>query len=357
MNRLLAVATLATAFFVFSSPPAAGSLKIAGATKYEAPSLVRLKAEGAPEKSALRWSVFPRTGVHRATNPRGVFEFTAPPGTYEVELTSLSLGKDNEIVADETTITIRIDGCSPVPPITVPPNPPKKDGEPMPPGPGGGKLNPLAALGRIQFGSAGCTATIIGPRRADGKWDILTAAHCISSGVGARGTYNVRDGSRKLAVRCVVHQPGMDIAWLVTEESVDDLPFANLAKDDPAVGVKVWHAGYGVDRPMNREDGEVSGGTERDGKMKFDLNVSSGDSGGGILRADTNEVVSTVCCTAMRGQKTSMWGGSLSNCRRLRPSATSGDEWSPQEMPIRATEDEGWLPKAVPIRPLPASGK
>jgi hypothetical protein len=43
----------------------------------------------------------------------------------------------------------------------------------------GSKLDSVAALGRFRFGKAGCTATMIGSRRPDGCWDVLTAARLL----------------------------------------------------------------------------------------------------------------------------------------------------------------------------------
>ena len=93
--------------------------------------------------------------MQRATSPRGVLEFAAHPGTYEVELLVIT-NTDGALSVEEARVGVTIESCTPVPPV-----PPKPDPKP----PGDGKLDPVGALGRIRFGNAGCTATVIGPRR------------------------------------------------------------------------------------------------------------------------------------------------------------------------------------------------
>lgn len=177
--------------------------------------------------------------------------------------------------------------------------------------------DPLAAIGRIQFGQFGCTATVIEPRRIDGKYDILTAAHCTKD-TPQTGTLTLRDG-RKVAVRVRIRAEVSDCCWLETVEPVANLPTARLARSNPPVGTRVWHAGFGVDQPGNREDGSVEAEEDAGGKLRFRLSVSSGDSGGAILRTDTKEVVGAVCCTTAKGQVAKVWGCSAESAWRVRP--------------------------------------
>lgn len=300
--------------------------KIDGPRQVQAYQLVRLRVD-APKGAAIIWRVSPAAMVSRATTTRGILEFVAPPGKYSVDALVIR-NIDDGIDVQEAQAEVVINAPpAPTPPTPTPPTP-------TPPTPPSGKLDPVNAIGRIQFGSAGCTATVIGPRRADGKWDVLTAAHCVS-GVGAVGTMRMKDG-RTISLKIVAHQRGPDVAWAVTEESGLELPFAYIAKENPAIGVKVWHMGYGVDRPANREDGSVSGVENAQGQLRFQLSVSSGDSGGAILRSDTNEVVSCVCCTASRGQSAPMWGCSTAKIHASRPAAKTeeSDDWHPIEIPI-----------------------
>jgi hypothetical protein len=310
-------------------------VRITGETKYKPHSLVRLRAEGVDPKAAILWRVHPAKDVQRATTPRGVLEFAAHPGTYEVELLVIQQA-DGGLVVEESQITVVVEGCGQVPPKPEPRTP--------------GKTNAEQAIGKLRFGNAGCTATVIGPRRADGKWDVLTASHC-TGGPGSRGSFTLKDG-RTLAVTVAARNTDADITWLVTDAVVDDLPFANLAARNPPVGTEVWHMGYGIDRPGNREDGRVTGAETADGQLQMELSVSSGDSGGGIFRADTNELVAVVCCTTERGRKTLMFGGSAEQANRMRPAAkTDADAWEPLAIPVCVAKktDLEWQPIDIPL--------
>jgi hypothetical protein len=177
-----------------------------------------------------------------------------------------------------------------------------------------------AATVRIRFGNAGCTATIIGPRRADGKWDLLTAAHCMRS-AGAKGTVMLADGS-SLAVVAMQRSTSADLAWLVTESADrDELPFAMLDSADAPPGTVIWHCGFGIDKPGNKETGRVLDGPDANGQLRMELSVSSGDSGSGIFRSDNGQLVAVVCCTSGMARVANVWGGAASAALRLRPSA------------------------------------
>lgn len=337
--RLLTLAcALVASLAIFTTPALASGppgklFVLSGQTKYKPYTLVRIKADGIDPKAGIVWRVYPKENVQRATTPRGTLEFVAPPGVYQVEALVIKTGADGGVEIEEQSIAVEIESCcDKVPP--VPPTPPA----PLPPK----KADPLAALGRIQFGSAGCTATVIAPRRADGRWDVLTAAHCVTHvGVGAKGTMKLKDG-RTIGVKVAGIHEDPDCAWLVTEDAgLADLASAEIAASNPAIGVAIWHAGYGVDKPGNREDGTVTTGVTGDGQIEMNLSVSSGDSGGGIFRTDTGELVSCVCCTTAKGQKARVWGCAAEVARKLRPSATSDepdpDDWEPAEMPVRET--------------------
>jgi len=331
--------------------PVQAGLRIIGEPVVEPHKLARFTAQGHDPKAALLWRVYPSTGIDRATTARHLLEFTGDPGKYIVELLAIIQDKDGVLKIDEARIQVELRGCGQVPPAPVPPEPapPSPHVPPAPPSPQPkpdprpdpktqGKLDPVNAIGRIRFGASGCTATIIGPRRADGRWDVLTAAHCVS-GVGAKGRMQLKDG-RTFGITIVVHQREPDLAWAITDESIGDLPYAELAERSPQPGVKIWHMGYGVDRPGNREDGTVADWPNQRGQLRMILSVSSGDSGGGIFRDDNNQVVSTVCCTTGMAQKVSMFGASTEAIRRARPGGRSEDfmEWEPMPIPILPKE-------------------
>lgn len=297
--------------------------------------LVKIAAAGVDPKAGLVWRVSPRENVSKADTAPNKLQFAAPPGEYLVELLVVTVDKDGKVNIEELSCTVKVvaKDAKPKPPAPDPKQPDK----------GAGRLDPPAAIAKISFPPFACTACPIGPRRADGKWDILTAAHCVDHlRVGARGQMRLLDG-RTIGVVVAVVDSTCDVCWLVTEEAIEDMPYANLAPANPAVGVAVWHAGYGIDRPGNREEGVVTGNENSRGQLAFTLNVSSGDSGGPIFRKDTNEVVSTVCCTQGRGVKTTMYGGSAAQIKRLRPGAKVAEpavekpgefKWTPIEIPL-----------------------
>lgn len=272
--------------------------------KVPAYTLARCKAKDVPPKAAVLWRVFPADNVSKAAGPKEALEFVAPPGKYRVELVVIVSGKDG-LTVDEAAAIVTI----------LPPGP---GPGPAPPSPGG-TLNAPAALCKLRVGNSGCTATVIGPQRPDGRWDVLTAAHCIGGGgAGTAGTITLQDG-RTFSVKVVAINRTIDCAWLLTTEQASSMSYAVLAAANPSPGVTVWHAGYGVDRPGNKEEGTVAAAENRGGQLQFRLSVSSGDSGGGIFRTDTNELVSNVCCTTGMGRTVAMWGVSVEQAAKLRP--------------------------------------
>jgi hypothetical protein len=321
---------------------------IDGPNKIEEHTLGTLTIQRAPEGASTLWDVLPEEGASYIED-KGRLIFTGKPGRYRVTAIVIGKNADGSLLVERCRheITIERAGVPPVPPDTPPP-------------PGGGepKPTPRAALGRIQFGSAGCTATPIWPRRADGKWDIITAAHCMG-GVGSRGTYTTSDG-RRIPVRVTVHERGSDLAWLVTEQPVDSLPYAVMARTMPAAGTKVWHAGFGVDKPGNREDGEVVNPSAGNNQATYMISVSSGDSGGGIFRDDTGEWLGAVCCTRAKGVRATVWAGTAVRAWQLRPggAAEPADLQQDREMPRGAEHPlltldpaQGWPEEAPPSPP------
>lgn len=227
-------------------------------------------------------------------------------------------------------------GLQVIPPA-APPLPVTPPDMPQPPTPPERKPDPLAAIARISSGGTGCSATVLGPRRSDGRWWVLTAAHCVQ-GKGQRWGMKFRDG-RTEAATVVAFNKAADWAMLITESnSAADMPFALLAEKTPANGTKVWHAGYGVHNPGNREDGTITGGPNSNGQIRMSLSVSSGDSGGGIVVNENGEIVSCVCCTARRGVRADVWGASPEAIQKGLRVAVDLWEWSPIEVPIHTEE-------------------
>lgn len=308
MKRCIMVFCLA---LLMGPEPMPTPLKLTGPDKVEAYRQVRMTATGDLVGAALVWDVSPEENADIQELPGGQMVFTGPPGTYRVKVRAIRL-KDGTTTADCARSVVEIappKGAAP--PTTPPVLPPRTP-----------KLDPAAATTRLRVGSSGCTATIMHPRRPDGKWDVLTASHCTGE-PGGKGTITLKDG-RKLAVTVTVRSRGPDITWMATDDaSLDDLPSAVLAATAPAPGTKIWHNGYGIDKPGNREEGVVVSGPGDNGMLTMRLSVSSGDSGGGIFRVDNGELVSAVCCTSSMARIGTMHGGSSVAAAKLRPKSTA----------------------------------
>jgi len=193
------------------------------------------------------------------------------------------------------------------------------------------------AIGRIQFGNAGCTATVIGPVwNNDRQLDILTAAHCVK--VGAIGKMWLKDG-RTLTVKCVARDAKSDAAWLTADNPGGDIPYLLLADANPNDGEVVWHHGYGIDRPGNRESG-IYRGIASDGlQCKFRLSVSPGDSGGGIVLDTEGRVVSPVCCTTRLSGVGDVFGASPASAAKIRPHSKASEREEPVIYPVLPMPD------------------
>lgn len=228
----------------------------------------------------------------------------------------------------------------PPPPSTVDPTPPPTEPPQTPPHEPA--PNPLGAIVRIGSGNVGCSATIIGPRRPDGRYWVLTAAHCVS-GNGQRWSMRFRNGATG-GFTIVNFDRQADWAWGATDSSTEVYPYALLADATPPVGTALWHAGYGVDVPGNREDGQLLAVADANGQIRMRMSVSSGDSGGGVVLDGAGRIVSTVCCTTRRGAIADVWGASPERCRAGQRDAVSLDDWRALEIPVRP------VPKEMPAK-------
>lgn len=194
------------------------------------------------------------------------------------------------------------------------------------------------AIGQIRFGNKGCTATVIGPIHSNDLYvDVLTAAHCVN--VGEQGVMKLKDG-RTLSVRCVARNPAADCAWLRANKPADDIPYLLLADELPPAGSKVWHQGYGIDKPGNRENGSFQGIANRGLQCQYHLSVSPGDSGGGIVLADGERVLSPVCCTTRLSGPGTVYGATPQQCRELRPVRIVSYPDAPPVNPVRVYSNE-----------------
>lgn len=174
------------------------------------------------------------------------------------------------------------------------------------------------ALMQIRMSSSMCTATVMGPMLDSGHYEALTAAHCLS--LGERCAGKLSDG-RTTGWTCVAIDKRADIAWLKSDlPNIGRIATARLATAVPVSRVAIWHKGFGIDRPGNKETGEFIGGPDGNQQLRYFISVSPGDSGGGMFRTDTSEVLSPVCCTMALAKPAYVWGGSPVRAWQLRPS-------------------------------------
>lgn len=224
-----------------------------------------------------------------------------------------------------------------IPPIkveTVPPQEFRPKPEPQPEPKPTPKPDILGAICRARTSVGGCTAVIIGPRRADNRYHVLTAAHCVK-GLKDRFTITTKSGH---IVSCTVYQfdSRSDIAWALTDTSTTELPFAVLADSNPRIGVRVSHSGYGIDKPGNVENGEILSECQPNGRIRMRLSVSSGDSGGAIYDSTSGEVYSIVCCTVSDGRTSWTEGPCTTAIRSLMTYHDFSEDLNP--VPIRSCD-------------------
>jgi len=351
MRFLLAVVPL-----MFAAQ-ASAQVKISGPLEYEPHKLARLKAEGVPTRSLLTWSVEPKASVeYPGLLADDALEFTADPGVYTVTLTA-DWRTPQGIKTETVSVKVTLKGCAEQAPAPRPdPNTP----------PAVTDAQAIAAIARINFDGAGCTAAAVWPRRADGRWDVYTAAHCLGR-VGQKGRMALKSG-QILPVTVTVLDRGSDAAWLVTDESIPDLPFLVLDNKAPAAGTKIWHAGFGWEQPGNKEFGEIVTPLMTDGKCSFNISLSQGDSGGPIMRADTNAIIASACCTTRIANKALAFGGSCVTASKLRPKLASNvqedpNTWQPARMNLvdekgrsLASDAFEWVPSEMPLADVNKDG-
>lgn len=266
--------------------------------------------------ACVKWvNLSPDVDLHAPGDGKSVAVVVSRPGSYRIA----ALACSSSGLLDPVYVDLVRTGAE------TPPKSPSPDGK-------SGSLDPRRSIVRLSFPGKGCTATVIGPRRPDGRWDVVTASHC-TDGIGSKGKITTQDGT-VLGVTVAARDTKPDLCWLVTDESGLELSYALLADDTPAAGRKVWHAGYGTDKPGNVETGEVLSGEGSTGMIAFLLSVSPGDSGGGIFDEETGRWVGGVCCTSGMARKATMYAGGPRAAARLRPGRAAATEEPPAVMPI-----------------------
>lgn len=289
--------------------------------EYDAGSLVRVVLLGSEQATSISWLVVPEPdSMQRATTPPHIFEAVLPPGRYQVIVIVMYSGADGSPRLYVGSVIVVVRSRDPPPPPQ--PTPPPKPEPPKPPEPQW-KRDTWNAIGRIRFGSSGCSATHI---RVDGQRAslFLTAAHCVS-GTGQIGEFVSRDGQVTLRVRVIGTDRSSDCAWLIADDGRlhTELPYAVLADRHPEPREAVWHGGFGIDKPGNREVGVYLREQTRNRQLVYHLSVSSGDSGGAIVWTAMDTVLSPVCCTTDLGRAGEVAGASPLACRQLLDQLTS----------------------------------
>lgn len=171
-------------------------------------------------------------------------------------------------------------------------------------------LDPWNALGQIRIDNIGCTGTVMDQGAKGGSYYVMCAYHCIRNTSGV-GTMVLRRGE-KLSLTLLGGDQRADLSVL-KGVGQGNLPMAKMADGEPAPGVKIWHGGWGIVTPGQKETGSVVGGPDSNGQIEMAMPASSGDSGGGIFREDNGAWVSAVCC----GGGNRLWGGGVTAARAL----------------------------------------
>jgi len=193
--------------------------------------------------------------------------------------------------------------------------------------------NPCDAVTKIIMSGGYCSATIVGPKREDGRWYLVSAAHCHRR-VGEEVTVVLRNGI-SFGARVIAINRKSDCSILLTDQRHDKLPWLRIA-DTYEIGDKVFHCGYGVHIPGNREDGYIVAKENADLQIRYRLSVSQGDSGGGIIATKTGELLSPVCCTTRLNGVGDVWGASPRVIRSMITHPTNFlDDLKPISMPVR----------------------
>lgn len=192
--------------------------------------------------------------------------------------------------------------------------------------------NPSKSTYRISHGNSGCSATVIDRHRDTGAYILVTAAHCVS---GERSRVSVHVPSMGTITGYVVaYDRQRDAAVIETTPTDYTLYASRVSTTRRPLGRRVWHIGYGVDRPGNREAGTIIGYDDTSSQYMSDVSVSSGDSGSGVHDADDDTVCGTVCCVVSSGGRRWTQFTDISVHMRIYSDMVySVDRWNPVDIP------------------------
>lgn len=120
---------------------------------------------------------------------------------------------------------------------------------------------------RIQTGSAGCSATVVGPKV------VVTAAHCGGEGATSQFKLNGKTYSGKIDRSAIYPRQDHDVAVIITTQEIPENEVGKYAivKGTVQVGTEVTLLGYGCTRP--------GGGGGNDGVLRIGQTKVTGFSG------------------------------------------------------------------------------
>ena len=229
------------------------------------------------------------------------------------------------VTAALTALGVRITLPTPPPPTAPETKPPEKPPVPEP------AKDPTEAVGRLVMSGGFCSATPITPPDSESQQVLLSAAHCVRR-IGEECTFTTRSG-RSVRCRVVAIHRQADACLLLTEHLHAHLPYLPLAQQSPREGSAVLHCGFGIDSPGNVERGRVLTSDTGHDQVEYLLNVSPGDSGGGICLDGSGGVVSPVCCTTGVGRVANVYGARPEVVRLMLRTPASFTDVPPVEMP------------------------
>lgn len=185
---------------------------------------------------------------------------------------------------------------------------------------------------RISHGRSGCSATCVGRDSVDGSYILYTAAHCVDR-IGDIVTVHV-DSNTRIRSTVIGLDKVSDACVIRTQPTRIRLYSSRVYSGKASNGVRVWHIGYGIDKPGNREEGSIIGYDSDRRQYMSDISVSSGDSGSGVHTVDGDYVVGTVCCTvSVGGRRWTQFTDVQEHVRLFTSVDDMLDVWQPIQLP------------------------
>lgn len=140
---------------------------------------------------------------------------------------------------------------------------------------------------QIRAGNSGCSGTLFRMDSSDQYW-LLTCGHCVHRN---GETVYIRGDTFQLTGVVERFNRQIDICLVRVNERGRQWPVAKIAETPPARGDRVWHHGFGVDRPGNIERGQITTVGDSRWACWYTTALSSGDSGSGQFLESNGELV------------------------------------------------------------------